>query len=1088
MKGRNKSIMASNVRSTAIHANVARKARVVCVLAGTLMFSSHLFAPPACEAMQVQPASPAQKQTSALRGTLSDIQGKTVAAATVIIENQVTHEQFKISSGSDGTFAFEGIPSGQYGLHATKDGYKEFVIRTMPLMPGDVARAVLQLEPGLSTDITYGSGTSVTSNVGTALASKEITEIPENQRNFVNIAQLASGANEGTTNTSSSGALPGNQHDSSSVSVGGQSESFNNQMIDGVDNNFTPTSVLAVHPTVDTIASLQVMSNAYNAAYGRAFGGVVNLTTKSGGSKFHGTLYEFFRNDDLDANPYLYGAQTRKPEVRQNQFGGSLSGPLYKKILFYADYEGFRLIQGIAPTTYLVPTAYEQDHIGDFSDIGGPVLTASQIDPAGKDYFMLYPRPNTGGSTGNEYVAAHSGSNFTNMGDMRVDDNLTSKDQFFGRFSYNSTTTVVPPTFPAVTIGGMSISSTAGREGVGTVVAWNAVLSLTHTFTSNLAVNLKAGYTVYQQHQGAQNTGKNVNALFGMPNVNFDATTTGLAPVTVSTGTAVGNSGSRRPSDQDEDNFNYKGEVSWTKGAHQMYFGAGLVRRLWLDQGGDSALGAWTFANYPSLLEGTFTAVNRSMYLVVPHYNLWETNVYAEDHWRVGSKLTISYGLRYDVFTQPIEQKNRMANFDATTGKIVVAGVNGASTTVGVETDYSRVQPRIGFVYEINSKTTVRSGYGMSVSPQALNGQFSMDPFVYSFGVCSSTTCPAAYQKLSDGLPAPATPDYTQPTGNILYAREKDYRDMRIQQWNVAIDRQLSNADMLRLVYAGSVGDHVTQDIPDINAPLPNTSATPNTLRPFYSTDPNLTSVGFYRGHAVTSYNAFQSTYTHSTKYGLNATFNYTFARDLDDARTIGDTSGYGTVPGEIRSLDYGNSEYDIRHHLNSTIMYKLPFGQHAQGVKKLLENRWQTNITEVWGTGLPFTVVNASDVSGTNPGAAAADRPNVNGKVALSNPGIKKFFNTAAFSAQTPGTLGDESRYQYYGPHIRHTDVALQKDFDVIDKLTGQFRAECFNITNTANYAAPVATLGSGNFGKLNAITRGYTPRELQFVLKLNF
>jgi hypothetical protein len=1062
------------------------------------MLAVLLIAPAVSSAAQANAPSANAKQVSALKGTVRNVEGKAVASASIVIENLATHQQFTATSAADGSFTFVGIPSGQYRLQATREGFKQFVIHTMPMMAGDQAKAAIELQAGSSTESVEGGVSSVTSSVGTSLAGKDASEIPENQRNFVNLAQLASGANESQTNTSSSGALPGAQHDSSSVSVAGQPEWFNNAMVDGVDNNFNTQATVGVHPTVDSIANMQIMSNAYSAAYGRAFGGVVNITTKSGTSKLHGTVYEFFRNDALDAYPYLYGANTRKPEVRQNQFGGSLSGPLYKKkSVYFGDYEGFRLIQGMAPTTYLVPTAYEHNNPGDFSDIGGAVLSPSQIDPAGKDYFSLYPLPNTGGDTGDEYVAAHSGSNFANMGDLRIDNNLTSKDQLWGRFSYNNTTTTVPPTFPDVTIDNMSISPTAGREGVGMFVALNAMLSYTHTFTPNLALNLKAGYTARQEHQGAQNTNKNVNELFGMAGVNVDANTTGLAPVTVNTGTTVGNSGNRRPSDQEMNAFNYKGELEWTKGRHQIYMGAGLVRRQWLDRGGDSALGAWTFASYQSLLEGTFTSVQRSMYLVVPHYSTWETNAYVEDHWRLSSKLTATYGLRYDVFTQPVEQKNRMANFDVSTGKVVVAGVNGTSATAGVTTDYSRIQPRVGLSYDLSPKTVIHGGYGISVSPQAHYAQLSVMPFVYTYGVCSSTTCPSGYQTLSAGLPTPTTPDYTNPTGTITYAREMNHRDMRIQQYNVAIDEKFSNSDQLRLVYAGSRGDHVTQVFPDINAPTPNNSsdstaanyvADPNTLRPFYAEDPNLTTVQWDGGNAVASYNAFQSTYNHSVKYGVNATFNYTWAHSLDDARTFTDSAGYGTVPSRVRELDYGNSLQDVRHHISSTITYKLPLGEHAHGVHKLLSAGWQTNVTEVWGTGLPFTVLNATDVSGTNPGAAAADRPNVSGGVYLSNPGISKFFNTAAFTAQNPGTLGTERRNQYYGPHVRHTDFALHKNFDVTDKVKGQFRTECFNITNTANYAAPVATLGSKNFGKLNAITRGYTPREIQFVLKLNF
>jgi len=232
-----------------------------------------------------------------------------------------------------------------------------------------------------------------------------------------------------------------------------------------------------------------------------------------------------------------------------------------------------------------------------------------------------------------------------------------------------------------------------------------------------------------------------------------------------------------------------------------------------------------------------------------------------------------------------------------------------------------------------------------------------------------------------------------------------------------------------------------------------------------------------------------QAGYVHTTKFGVNATLNYTLAHGLDDARPWAyDTSGFGTVVSKSNTIDYGNSTFDVRHHLVSTVMYKLPFGQSATGKRQIAEKGWQFNVIEVWGTGLPFTVVNATDVSNTNPGASSADRPDVKGNPNLSSKGVNKFFNTDAFSAQTTGTLGSERRNQYHGPHSRHTDVSLFKDFQLPRAMTMQFRTECFNVTNTANFATPAAVLNGANFGQLTQITSGYTPREIQFALRMQF
>jgi hypothetical protein len=422
-----------------------------------------------------------------------------------------------------------------------------------------------------------------------------------------------------------------------------------------------------------------------------------------------------------------------------------------------------------------------------------------------------------------------------------------------------------------------------------------------------------------------------------------------------------------------------------------MSMGGGLIRRQYTYNGSAYGLGYWTVSDLPSLLQGEFTSVQRSLDLVQPHYRTWEPSGYFADDWNIIHNLTISWGVRYDVYTT-----------------------------------------------------------------------------------------------LADGLPIPSTPSITNPSGNIQEARSKNLKNIYLEQFNLGVDRSLSKYDSFRVSYVGSLGRHVTRQFPDLNAPPPNTSSTPNTLRPYYSVDPNLTTVSYIDSEGSSSYNALQAGYLHTTKFGVNASFNYTLAHSLDNARPWAyDTSGFGTVVSKFSTLDYGNSTFDVRHHVVSTVMYKLPFGQSATGARQIAEKGWQFNVIEVWGTGLPFTVVNATDVSNTNPGASSSDRPNVVGNPNLSTKGVNKFFNTAAFSAQTSGTLGNERRNQYYGPHSRHTDVSLFKDFQLPRAMTMQFRTECFNVTNTANFATPAAALNGANFGQLTQITSGYTPREIQFALR---
>jgi hypothetical protein len=973
---------------------------------------------------------------------------------------------------------------GEYRLQVTVPGYKTFRISKIPLVVGDQAKANVFMEPGNVSDVVTGSAASVVSRVGTALGGKSVSDLPENQRNFVNLVQVSGGANEGSTNNSASGSRPGAQHQSSAVSLGGQPETTNNSLIDGIDNNERINSEIALHPSLDAIEEVQVSASAYAANLGRAGGGVINVVTKSGADTFHGSLYEYFRNDALDAYAFQFGARNSKPELRQNQFGGSLGGPIgHHGTYFFGDYEGFRLIQGRAPVELTVPTAYEHDHPGDFTDVGGPHLT--QLDPIGLAYFKLYPLPNVSGSA-NQFVSAAKGSNLSHIGDLRIDQHISEKDRFFSRFSYNRTFVYIPGQFPRVQEDGMTINpggSLSSFPGNMDDAAASVVLDYTHVFHPQLTLDFRAGYTYWSEVDTGLNPNAPVNRRFGQPGVNLPSTSNGLAPINVLQAAPLGTDGYYRPINQADNVFQYGVALSWDRGHHDVRFGASLIRREWRNIGSDSGLGMWVVKDLPSLLEGQFLQVQREVDLANVHYQSWEPSVYVQDEWRILPKLSLSLGMRYDIFTPPTEIRNRLSNFDLSTGRIIVAGQNGVSNTAGVRMDRTDFAPRFGFNWKPWSSTVLSGGYGIVYFRPIDTFVYKAQPFIDAFGVCSSNTCPGGFNTLAAGLPSVGVSPASNPSGVLLGMRASDFHSSYMQQFNLGLEQQYGN-NTIRLFYVGALGRHIARAFPDINAPPPNTYPDPNRLRPFYAAVPNLTSIVFLDTEASSSYNALQASFAHSYRNGLTAQFNYTWAHGLDDAGG----GGFGSVPGLSSRLDYGNSSFDVRNRLAATVFYDLPIGKNSTGIKGLLLRSWQINLAGVWSTGLPFTVLNASDVSNTNPGAYAADRPNQIGQATLDSPGVSRFFHTSAFVAQGAGTLGDERSNQLYGPHNRRVDASIFKNISIGNEANLQFRAEIFNLTNTANFASPAAILGAANFGRLTQMTAGYTPRELQFAVRLQF
>ncbi|KAA6456654.1 TonB-dependent receptor [Acidobacteria bacterium AB60] len=1051
-----------------------------CLISALLAWASQLVA--AAE----QPSHPSvtQLQRASLEGRITSRSGQSIAGATVSLRNLKTHRDTQTRSTADGVFRLPEMPAGEYLLRVAATGYKTLVVAQLPLIAGDLAHANTVLDPGDPAEVVNGDSASVTSRLGTALAGKSVSDLPENQRNFVNLVQVSAGANEGSTNASASGSRPGAQHESSAVSIGGEPETNNFSQIDGMDNNERINSKIAVHPSVEGVENVQIFANAYPAAMGVATGGFINVVTKSGADAYHGSVYEYFRNDLLDVSPYQFGARNPKPELRQNQFGGSLGGPLFRRSTrFFADYEGFRLIQGRSPVELTVPTAYEHEHPGDFSDVGGPVL--HQFDPAGLAYFRLYPLPNVSGSS-NQFVSAPRGSNFSETGDGRLDQTLSANDHLFGRFSANVSDVYIPGQFPAVEEAGMRIEpggSLTSFAGAMHDTAVNTMADWAHEFRPGIALDLRAGYVYWHESDTSLNPHVAVNRGFGQPGVNLASTGNGLAPVDVLAASPLGGDGYWRPLNQGDHVLQVGGAMRWDRRNHSMAVGSALVHRQWFDIGSADGLGMWKVADLPALLEGSFVGLDREVDLVEPRLRTWDASAYVQDSWKLTPSLTLDLGMRYDLLTPPTEAKNHLANFDFATGRVVVAGRDGVSASAGVQTDYTNVGPRFGFTWELGHAILLRGGYGLTFGRPLDGFVYKTQPFAATFGVCTSNTCPEGYTTLAAGLPEPATPDLQHLSGDLWGTRSFHERMVQAHQFNVGLEKSFAG-NMARLFYVASLARHRARFFPDFNAPPPNTSSDPDSLRPYHSIDPALTAIDYVDAEGSSSYHAMQATLAHERRHGVTAHVNYTWAHGLDDASG----QGFGTVPAISSKIDYGNSALDVRQRAVATLFYDVPLGRNATGRRRLALGGWQTNVAAVWSTGLPYTVLNAADVSNTNPGASAADRPNQLGAARTRHPDVDRYFNVEAFAAQVPGTLGNERSNQLYGPPTRHIDASLFKNFEVAKERTLQFRAEVFNVTNTASFASPDAVLGTANFGHLTQLTAGYSPREVQFAMRLQF
>jgi hypothetical protein len=1114
----------------------------------------------------------AQLSTADIVGTVTDATGAVIPGANVVLTDLGTKEQRASTTSTGGDFNFSLLPVGTYSITVSKPGFKNASLANLAVEAGDRARADVQLQAGsVAETVTVEAQTPLlqadNATVSSTVTAKAVQDLPLNGRNFVQLVQLVPGANEGPGNGLTSGGRPDDRRQTSGFSVNGQDNVLNDFTVDGIDDNERIIGTIGVRPDVEGIQEITVETNSYAPEAGRTAGGVVSIITRSGTDQFHGTAYEFFRNDIFDARNVLQTTGA-KPELRQNQFGGSIGGPIFKdKTFFFGDYEGFRLVTGQTDTS-TIPDISEYDAINSIGGLTPETLVAAgngtapnAIDPIALTYLKLFPAPTNANLT-NNYVISPNETQFSNTFDVRIDHKFNTNNLIFGRYDYNKVNTFTPPALGVV--NGLQISGGQYNfDGPATDYASQLGLGYTHIFTPRLILDLRAAYTRINNLSLPLNYGKNADTTVGFgSNMNFNTTSSELTPIGFGPFADIGD-GAYVPLQDIDSTFQYSGSVSYTRGNHSIRAGASLIRRQARNLQSAFPAGSYSFGlttdqcvpgtgynttanacnqsasvqqrddnDLASSLVGAFSSDSRNYDLDVPDYRSWEPSGFAQDSWKITPKLTVLYGLRYDVFTPFTEAHNHIANFDYfearndTTANISsalkVAGVNGVDGHAGIKTDYSNVAPRIGFAYSVTPTIVVRGGYGLSFFPgnYTSNADLKNAPFVSVFSPnCISslgynivTTQGESVQNLGStvncasvsgapttfdaGLPLPAPQSITSPSLSFV-AEDPKFRSALMQQFNLQVEQQFG-ANVFTIGYVGNIGQHLEQTINDINVPLPYNSGLTTASRPLSTVLPNLSGVNWLQSEGISNYNALQMSLQRRFSHGLAFDGNYTWSKAMSNNVGFSEEGDQGAFEADPFNthIDYGVAENDIQNRFALSVNYEFQYGKSWHGVEKEALTGWEVNSIVVWQSGKPFTVLNGG--GGAANGIANRATPSYNGndrpeQVADSR-GPKKYsewFNTSAFVPQPLGTIGNEVRNSLFGPRFRHVDLSLFKTFPLTERVNMQFRAEAFDLSNTPNLYIPNNNpgnlqLGSANFGQVVNYDPNYVPRQIQFALKM--
>ncbi len=1035
-------------------------------------------------------ASPsfAQVDRATLTGVVRDASNAVIPAATVKVMNIATGVAQTVTVTGNGVYLIVNLASGQYLVEAAATGFQTSS-QTVELALGQRGRLDLSLPVGgVGETVTVAGVTPLLDTqsavLGSVVSQAEVANLPLAIRNWDDLLFTVPGV-QGDRYTEQTGTT--NAGRTGGVSIHGNRSLQNNFLLDGVDNNSISTNVQELstqvsRPSIDAINEFKVVTSPFTAEYGRAAGGAIVVTTKSGTNRLFGTAYDYFRNEGFDSKSYFAKRQNLdKPANDQNQFGLNIGGPIVRnRAFFFADFEATRITQGVLRNSR-VATAAERTGVFTAAirdpltglPFANNTIPADRIDPVARNIMNLLPLPNASGT--NNFIrqpnVEDDGERYLVKGDVKASD----QDNMFVRFIYTDRTRFVPGFLGGLLDG--TATSAWGRnflKSYSTVGGWTKVLG--DTMVNELRVSWARGVSDGQQDP----FGEDGLAQIGFKGVPANpAVLGGIMGVDITGHVRLG-SPNFMPKYQHTDQVQYLNTLSWLRGRHQFKFGADVMLPMnneYIDipstRGNLQFSGQFTGNAVADFMLGwARTAELSNVHLVNQRRSSYA--FFVQDDWRPSDRLTVNLGLRYGYMTPSYDADNLMANFDPNTGSLVYASDGSMAERALVNPDRNNFGPRAGIVYQLTPKTILRGGYGLFFNPLDRIGsedQLSLNPpgLRNINQQTTSTTTPVLLMK--DGFPT----NYLDPANVVLNrllirAANPDGTNATSQQVAIGMERQLGGDFAVSADFVANNGSNISV-LRNLNQP-----ANGNGARPY----PNFAHIQWRDPIGESSYKGVDFAAEKRMSDGYSYRVAYTWSDSRDQApEHLAATSGR---PQDTNNIDAweGPSDFDVRHRVVASFIAESPVGRSLDlgSAGNAILGDWTVSGIYTARSGRPFTV--------TQGGLEGATwLPNLTGDP-QGQETVDSWFNVAAFTRVPAGQFGNAGRNILRGPGYAAFDLSLQRRLSFSQRFAATLRWDIFNMFDRANFGNPNTDITGSTVGTISTLAGD--PRVMQFAIRFHF